>query len=902
MAIQPNLTTCTKCISLPFGGKQCFQIPCFDGLVGVEIDVDDDSGSGNNAKIVYTATADADLRVAVRSSDADQAGVCDLLLDGALWREDAEFGGVFVNVGNIRSGETIDTVRVPNGSGPDHVAYLLQDDQLGFRRRVDGDGVAGGVSWTLDEPGVVVFGLRQSSTPGDVRIVRNDAALSGHDLDDDGLGEELEDALGLCSALSGTVHGRIPDWRLDILEARYTRVCESQTSNSTDRDECIADYFAYLDQRLTTSFDCDLAVDARDTDGDGLSDRDEVLGRTGTGDGQALPLWGADPRHKDMFVEVDFMIRDPEEEALRMQPHTARQFASYYQDDVGIFNNSRRSAHAESLVNPDDLPGIHVHMDTGVEPEVPEDAANYGDWGGHNAVLSVLDDDGNWTGVKFTTAWKDHMSPARYGLFRYQLPYASGGGSNPINHIASSGGLNSAWVLAHEAGHANGIHHYGPNHSEKVGVNCKPNYVSLMNYAYSYGVGFSDGLNVLPLNNSELTEWEAVPVTSTAYLQKLKSTYRYWVDEENGHVDWNRDGEFAPPGTTVKAQANFRPYGSCEGTRTNAQRVPDAASHVSPALDRLANRTYVFYSVLGLLRYQSSSSSWDCPEPLGEGQACGTWYVSGNAPINAFRGVDVARLGPTRDAELLVVRNNSKGELFEARLFIDSRGRETWTDAVRIPGTNEAVGEPALVRMTACLAYLAYKDTSGRIRLKTYTHDSGWGADEIATTPDGEELTMWRHASPGLGRAYLAWKLNAAALYGAFADEDGRLALYGYKPLRAPVGGRRRARVRRAEGRRASDPGLGARLKRCRPAGSPLSGLRAEGPGRGPHFPPGAPHPDASPVLREGDGALRRDDHQRREGRAHGRLRQRLALWLWHRLPVRAWRRHQPPCGVRVGE
>ena len=42
-----------------------------------------------------------------------------------------------------------------------------------------------------------------------------------------------------------------------------------------------------------------------DTDGDGLSDANEARGVRGTGTHQPLPLWGANPRHKDLFIEAD---------------------------------------------------------------------------------------------------------------------------------------------------------------------------------------------------------------------------------------------------------------------------------------------------------------------------------------------------------------------------------------------------------------------------------------------------------------------------------------------------------------------------------------------------------------------------------------------------------------------
>ena len=176
--------------------------------------------------------------------------------------------------------------------------------------------------------------------------------------------------------------------------------------------------------------------------------------------------------------------------------------------------------------------------------------------------------------------------PARRGVFRYILAYSSGGGSNPLNSVAASGPMNNAWVLAHEFAHAMGLTDSGPPLATgKVDPNCKPNYQSLLNYAFqsSSDVGFSDGLGTSPLNNSALVEWHAVSPANVAYVDVLENVFKYYVDRAAGHVDWNRDGEFAPEGTTVRAYANYSPGGGgCEFTRYNQSHIDKAASLQSP--------------------------------------------------------------------------------------------------------------------------------------------------------------------------------------------------------------------------------------------------------------------------------------------------------------------------------
>jgi hypothetical protein len=96
-----------------------------------------------------------------------------------------------------------------------------------------------------------------------VRLVRNDRALAGHDPDGDALGSELEKQIGTCS----TTREVVGNW------------------------------------------DCSRSVDARDTDGDGLQDGVELLGSLTGAPYQLLPRWGANPLHKDIFIEVDSMLR-----------------------------------------------------------------------------------------------------------------------------------------------------------------------------------------------------------------------------------------------------------------------------------------------------------------------------------------------------------------------------------------------------------------------------------------------------------------------------------------------------------------------------------------------------------------------------------------------------------------
>jgi hypothetical protein len=129
-------------------------------------------------------------------------------------------------------------------------------------------------------------------------VFRNDVLT---DADGDGLGDRLEAALGTCGSAAASASG-------------------------------VA---------------CATVADPRDTDGDGLWDSWEVLGVVpwrldSTGavvlgtEYVPLQMWGANPLHKDIFIEVDFrrltLSDNQNGVAEHMTPMVARQMAGIYAD------------------------------------------------------------------------------------------------------------------------------------------------------------------------------------------------------------------------------------------------------------------------------------------------------------------------------------------------------------------------------------------------------------------------------------------------------------------------------------------------------------------------------------------------------------------------------------------
>jgi hypothetical protein len=294
-----------------------------------------------------------------------------------------------------------------------------------------------------------------------------------------------------------------------------------------------------------------------DSDDDGIQDRHEILGLDIDDDGIIdldLPAMGADPYHKDIFIEIDYM----EDAAHSHQPKLAA-----LQKLIDAFANA-------PVDNPDNVQGIHLHIDAG--PHTIMNPATNATWSTlysrSNAIAhvdemgSTASGDYDWT--EFDTIKSNNFSAARRVVFRYGLFIHNIGGLNDSNGIERgtpstdfivalgswSNGIGTvreqAGSLMHILGHTLGLRHGGEDD-----INYKPNYLSVMNHAFlTRGLRVNGVDGVLDYSRYDLADLdendldESIGLNAGASLDKYGTKYfadgtQHYSDNANNAIDWN---------------------------------------------------------------------------------------------------------------------------------------------------------------------------------------------------------------------------------------------------------------------------------------------------------------------------------------------------------------------------
>jgi len=316
------------------------------------------------------------------------------------------------------------------------------------------------------------------------------------------------------------------------------------------------------------------AVTEGDTDEDALPDCTEIAGVDVDADGRPeveLFEMGADPLHKDLFVEVDSM--------LDTDPVTAHSDAP----DPLALSRVARSFELAPVDNPDGRTGIHLHIDAG--PKSVMDRTTGATWGDRSESNALPHREGLGTWIlggyrwaQFNAIRKAHFPRARHPIFRYAV-FAHGlgtegttsgiaqgiPGSNLIVSLGrwrTRGGtvLQQAGTFMHELGHTLGLRHGGADDEQY-----KPNYLSVMNYSFQtrgLRVAGLDGIldysiaDLGILDEDTLDEMNGIPGAAglTGYGTRwFCSAGARVTNSAFGPLDWNCDGVIDPDPVSVNA-------------------------------------------------------------------------------------------------------------------------------------------------------------------------------------------------------------------------------------------------------------------------------------------------------------------------------------------------------------
>lgn len=304
----------------------------------------------------------------------------------------------------------------------------------------------------------------------------------------------------------------------------------------------------FLSDELRATFTC-VTTGGKDSDGDGLPDEWEVSGIDIDGDGMIdldLNALGADPSHKDIFVEIDFF------DCGAAGGDCNASDTHFHQPDPAALALIRQSFANAPVSNPDGKSGINLWVQVG--EKLP-----------HQAVCD-LNPPGCFDAVKATNfgtpgertnANALNILAAKKLAFHYNLwvhdknsgnsssGEAEGGGNDFVVSLGSWSGqvgmtTDQAGVFMHELGHNLGLSHGGVD-----GKNCKPNYLSVMSYTLTV-TGLQPSGN-FDYSRSALPSLQENNLNENLGIQDGAFTTIYGpgmnLGQGTGPIDWDLDGD-----------------------------------------------------------------------------------------------------------------------------------------------------------------------------------------------------------------------------------------------------------------------------------------------------------------------------------------------------------------------
>jgi hypothetical protein len=341
-----------------------------------------------------------------------------------------------------------------------------------------------------------------------------------------------------------------------------------------------------------------ISDDTTDKDGDDIPDKWEVKGVDVNHDGKIdmnLSAKNASSLHKDIFLEIDYMKWH--------QP-----YAQVIPDVIKAFSNA-------PVCNPDGTTGIKLHVQ--LDEEIP-----------HKDKIKLWDDfDGlyaKYFGTLSERRYPNHKEvlAAKGDIYHYAIfghtydltktpedeSWSSGRADQPgMDLLVSLGAFTDPThpghtvgtvaeqeaALMHELGHNLGLGHGGNDE-----INCKPNYLSVMNYAFEFPIPVSDRpldysrSSLATLNEASLNEASGISQSIPPGLNSIYGPGEYRFTKTGTPVNWNRGPDSNLNDTSVKADITYlKNYEDCEKKNPSevlngfddwSHLVYDSAKHKKP--------------------------------------------------------------------------------------------------------------------------------------------------------------------------------------------------------------------------------------------------------------------------------------------------------------------------------
>ena len=291
--------------------------------------------------------------------------------------------------------------------------------------------------------------------------------------------------------------------------------------------------------------------DTLDTDGDGLPDVWEKEGLDYDGDGKIdvdLPAMGADPNVTDIFVEVDWMVR-PQKKILWWEIKKYRNLAPS-EDAMKLVYDSFKQHE------------INLHIDVGPDSIDFVTGKKWGKLSGGNEIPyeKKFNIKSSWNSTVNANFSKARHNVFKHCLFVDQYDGTRSGIANNIpgqffivanqDWVFNGGNISVGGTFMHELGHTLGLRHGGCDHEHY-----KPNYLSVMNYAFqttglvgSGMVGYSD-YKLPDINEAHINEKLGIDPSGLTVGTGLGTTLFYWASNQRNvipiskaAIDFNNNG------------------------------------------------------------------------------------------------------------------------------------------------------------------------------------------------------------------------------------------------------------------------------------------------------------------------------------------------------------------------